>query len=72
MHNWKTVLTSNGDTLGEVSIQHQIFQEDLLSPLLFIIILIPLSVTLSSANYEYLLSNKTPINHLLVMNDLKL
>ena len=72
MHNWKTVLTSNGDTLVEVSIQHQIFREDLLSPLLFIIILIPLSVTLNSANYEYLLSNETPINHLLLMNDLKL
>ena len=32
MRNWKTVLTSKGDTLGEVSIQRGLFQVELLSP----------------------------------------
>ena len=31
MCNWKTVLTSNGDTLSEVSIQRGIFEGDSLS-----------------------------------------
>ena len=68
MCNWKTVLTSNGDTLGEVSIQRGIFQGDSLSPLLFIIILIPLSMTLNSTNYGYLLSKETLS---FVLDDLK-
>ena len=67
MSNWKTVLTSN-----EVSIQRGILQGDSLSPLLFIIILIPLSMTLNSTNYGYLLSKETSFNHLLFMDDLKL
>ena len=64
MYNWKTVLKSNGDTLGEVSIQRRIFQGDSLSPLLFIIVLITLPLTLNNTNYGYLLSKVTPINHL--------
>ena len=72
MRNWKTVLTSNGDTLVRVSIQCRIFQGDLLPPLLFIIILIPLHTTLNSTNYGYLFSKETPINHLLFMDRLKL
>ena len=45
---------------------------DSLPPLLFIIILILLSVTLNGTNYGYLLSKGTPINRLLLMEDLKL
>ena len=71
MRNWKRVLTSNGDTLGEVSIQRGKFQGDSLSPLLFIIILMLLSMTLNKTNYGYLLSIETPINHLLFIDDLK-
>ena len=67
MRNWKIVLT-----LNEVSIQRGIFQRDSLSPLLFNIILIHLSMTLNSTNYSYPLSKETPINHLLFMDDLKL
>ena len=51
MCNWKTVLTLNEDILGEVSIQRGIFQGYSLSPLLFIIIHIPLFMTLNSTNY---------------------
>ena len=72
MHNWKIVLTSNGDTLGEISTQHRIFQGHSFFPLLFIIIFISLSKTLNSTNYGYLLLKETPINHLLFMDDLKL
>ena len=71
MRNWKRVLTSNVDTLGEISIQRGKFQRDSLSPLLFIIILMLLSMTLNKTNYGYLLSIETPINHLLFIDDLK-
>ena len=71
MRNWKRVPTSNGDKLGEVSIQRGIFQDDSLSPLLSIIILMPLSMTLNNTNYGYLLSKEAPINHVLFMDDLK-
>ena len=43
-----------------------------MSPLLFIIILIPLSITSNGADYGYLLLKETPINHLFLMDDLKL
>ena len=71
MRNWKRLLTSNGDTLGEVSIQRGIFKGVSFSALLFIIILMLLSMTLNNINYGYLLSIETPINHLLFMDDLK-
>ena len=72
MLNWKTVFLSNRDTLGEISIQRRLFQGDSLSPLLFIIIFIPLSITLNSTSCGYLLSKETPINHLSFMDDQKL
>ena len=71
MRNWKREFTSNGDILGEVSIQRGKFQGDSLSPLLFIIILMLLSMTLNKTNYGYLLLIETPINHLLFIDDLK-
>ena len=40
MFNWKTVLTTGQNVLGEVRIQRGIFQGDSLSPLLFVICLI--------------------------------
>ena len=44
-------------------------QGDSLPPLIFIIIPIPLSLTLNSTNYGYLPSKETPIYHLLFMDD---
>ena len=50
-----------------------IFQGDSLSPLLFILALIPLTVVLRKVKAEYdLAGGKGVVNHLLFMDDLKL
>ena len=41
---WKTVLTGGGEALGEIHIRSRIFQGDSLSPFLFVISLIPLTL----------------------------
>ena len=46
MKDWKTVLTAGGKSLGEVEIKRGIFQGDSLSPLLFVIAMIPLTLLL--------------------------
>ena len=72
MKSWQTVLTSNGVNLGEVNIKRGIFQGDSLSPLLFVIALIPLTLILRKATAGYHFTDKTKVNHLLFMDDLKL
>ena len=73
MVNWKTVLTSGGMTLGQVDIKRGIFQRDTLSPLLFIVIMLPLSRTPKKMRAGYRLAkDMKPINHLLFIDDLKL
>ena len=73
MVNWKTVLTSGGTVLGQVDIKRGIFQGDSLSPLLFIVIMLPLTLVLRKMRAGYRLAkDATPINHLLFMDDLKL
>ena len=73
MKSWKVELTYGNDVLGEVKIERGIFQGDSLSPLLFVIILIPLTHILRKASpgYEFA-SSKEKIDHLLFMDDLKL
>ena len=74
MRDWKTLLTSNGEGLGEVDIKRGIFQGDSLSPLLFIIIMIPLSIIIrreGSLGYAFG-SDKKLISHLVFVDDLKL
>ncbi len=74
MEKWKTVLTANGEVLGEVNLKRGIFQGDSLSPLLFVMIMIPLSILLREEDkrgYSFGESGKT-VNHLLFMDDLKL
>ena len=44
IENWKTVLKSNQEVLGTVYIKRGIIQGDSLSPLLFVILMIPLSL----------------------------
>ena len=68
---WNTTLTINGETIGEVQIKRGIFQGDSLSPLLFIISLIPLTMTHRAMNKGYKLDD-IKVNHLLYMDDLKI
>ena len=55
MRPWKQELTSSGESLGDVHIQRGIFQGDSLSPLLFVLCMIPLTLTLRkvAASYEW-------------------
>ena len=77
MSDWKTVLTSSGEELGEVGIRRGIFQGDTLSPLLFVVAMIPLSILLNKEAKGYKFGGEVgkkgkKINHLLFMDDLKL
>ena len=73
MNNWKTKLTSSGEFSGTVNVKRGIFQGDSLSPLLFVLCMIPLSLILRkvTAGYEFK-GKRAKINHLLFMDDLKL
>ena len=72
METWRTNLTANGEDLGEVKIRRGIFQGDSLSPLLFVLALVPLSLVLRKVKDGYDLGgNKGKVNHLLFMDDLK-
>ena len=82
MPNWKTVLTAGGQELGEVDIRRGIFQGDSLSPLLFVVAMIPISILLNREKMGYRLGGEgghggeggeggKKINHLLFMDDLK-
>jgi len=46
MKLWKTVLTCNNEVLGVINIKQGIFQGDSLSPLLFVLALMPLCIVL--------------------------
>ena len=72
MLQWKDELNFN-QNFGNVAIKRGIFQRDSLSPLLFIIGLIPLTLILRKYKGVNEFSNsKERINHLLYMDDLKL
>ena len=72
MKNWNTNLTSCGEYLANVNIRRGIFQGDSLSPLLFVICMIPLSQILRKLKSGYTLKNGEKLNHLLFMDDLKI
>ena len=75
MSSWCTVLSSGGKDLGRVDIDRGIFQGDSLSPLLFILIMIPLTVLLRKEKLGYRFTKDNSgnyLNHLLFMDDLKL
>ena len=67
-------MCAGNSELGEVDIQQCIIQGDPLSPLVFVLALIPLlSLILRKAKAAYKFSgSKKKIYHLLFMNDLKL
>ena len=73
MDKWCTELTSCGRPLGMVNIRRGIFQGDSLSPLLFVMALIPLTLVLRKVKAGYdLAGRRGVVNHLLFMDDLKL
>ncbi|CAB4018066.1 Hypothetical predicted protein, partial [Paramuricea clavata] len=73
MENWKTELTSSGESLGNVNIRRGIFQGDSLSPLIFVMCMIALSLILRKEKVWYEARGKElKINHILFMDDLKL
>jgi hypothetical protein len=73
MDHWRTELTANGEKLGTVNIKRGIFQGDSLSPLLFVMIMIPLTMILKDEPKGLMFGNSGKrLNHLLFMDDLKL
>ena len=73
MPNWKTFITSSGTRLAEVNIKRGIFQGDSLSPLLFIVAMIPMTRVLERTEVGYQLKKGgSRINHLMFMDDIKL
>ena len=73
MEKWRVLLYSGNSELDEVEIKRGIFQGDSLSPLVFVLALIPLSLILRKTKAAYEFSeSKENINHLLFMDDLRL
>ena len=73
MQQWRLLLTSNGEDLGGVTVKRGMFQRDSLSPLLFVLSLVPLSLILQKINACYKWGKKEyKLNNLLFMDDLKL
>ena len=73
MKQWNTELTSGNEKLCKIDIKRGIFQGDSLSPLLFVMCMMPLSTLLEKGKAGYDLgNNRGKINHLLYMDDLKL
>ena len=73
MQTWRVELTAGGRNLAETKIQRGIFQGDALSPLLFIIVMMPLNHIFRKCTAGYKLSrSQEKINHLMFMDDIKL
>lgn len=71
MEDWRTELYSGPTEIREVEINRGIFQGDALSPLLFVIAMIPITRILRKSRFGYYLKRET-VNHLLYMDDIKL
>ena len=73
MQTRRVELTAGGRSLPETKIQRGIFQRDALSPLLFLIAMMPLNHILGKCTAAYKLSrSQEKINHLMNMDDIKL
>ena len=71
MQTWRVELTAGGQSLAEVKIQRGIFQGDALSPLLFMIAMMPLNHILRKCTAGYKPKSQENINHLMYMDDIK-
>ena len=69
---WRTELIACNESLGEIDIRRGIFQGDSFSPLLFVVVLMPLSIILNKTDLRYVTSQNQKLNYLLLMDDLKL
>ena len=70
MKTWRVELTAGGRSIAETKIHRGIFQGDAVSPLLFIIAMMPLNLILRKCAAGYKLSrSQEKINH---MDDIKL
>ena len=73
MQQLRQSLTANDEDLGEVNVKRGIFQQDSLSPLLFVLSMVPLYSILKKVNACYKCEKKEyELNHLLFIDDLKL
>ena len=73
MEFWRVELTAGGKSLAEAKIQRGIFQGDALSPLLFVIAMMPLNYKFRKCSGGYKLSKlQGNINHLMHRCDGKL
>ena len=73
MKSWRVELTAGGSRLAKSKIQRVIFQGDALTPLLFIIDIMPLNHLLRKCTAGYKLSkSQEKVNHSMYMDDLKL
>ena len=73
IQTWRAELTAGGRSFAETKIERGIFQGDALSPLLFIIAMMPLNHILRKFTARYkLCRSQEKINHLMYLDDIKL
>ena len=73
LQTWRVELTADGKSLAEIKIQGDIFQGHALSPLQFVIAMMPLNHILRKCTAGYKFSKSLEkINHLMYMDDIKL
>ena len=73
MQQWRLSMPVNVEDMGEFNVKRRIFQGEILSPLLSVLSMVPLSLILKKVNACYKWGKeKYKLNHLLFMDDLKL